>query len=562
MPRAVDLFKQGKREELWQMCCGFLSLNINEFMDVQNRLMLQQLELLNNCQLGHKIMQDARPQTVEEFRQQVPLTTYKEYCPELLEKKDDTLPVKAEQWVHTSGRSGEYPCKWVPITYEYAWEMSKALYGIGMLSCCKDWGDTSNIPNNINILYSVAPRPYISGTFADLLRMQWPFNYLPPLEEAEDMSFEDRIRLGFQQAMSQGFDYFFGLSLVLANVGDKIRESSNNFNVRPFLKRPRALWRLTRGKVKSLMARRAMLPRDLWSVRGIIGSGVDSWVYRDKIQKLWGRKPLDLYSCTEGGVIATQTWDYDGMTFVPQLNFLEFIPEDEQLKWQMDRSYKPQTLLLNEVKAGETYEIVFTNFHGGAMVRYRLGDIIGITSLKNEKLGIDIPQMVFERRADDLINFTVIKLTEKQIWQALEKTGIEYEDWVAYKIPGEPVLNLLFELKNGIKNNDKLNITENIYRQLVESGKDSYQASGVPEDWRDELDFSVDVTLLPEGTFARYTEQRQSEGADLAHIKPPHINPPEKVISTLKAELEETIIVTKSREKVMEEDNPEKIKTP
>ena len=72
------------------------------------------------------------------------------------------------------------------MTSDYAWELSKALYGIGMLSGCNGWGDTSHIPDNVNILYAVAPRPYISGTFADLLRMQSPINYLPPLEEAKD----------------------------------------------------------------------------------------------------------------------------------------------------------------------------------------------------------------------------------------------------------------------------------------------------------------------------------------------------------------------------------------
>ena len=95
VPKAVELLRQGRNEELWQMCCGFLSLNINEFMDIQKRLLLQQLELLNNCPLGKKIMRGARPKTVEEFRQLVPLTTYKDYCPELLEKREDVLPAKA-----------------------------------------------------------------------------------------------------------------------------------------------------------------------------------------------------------------------------------------------------------------------------------------------------------------------------------------------------------------------------------------------------------------------------------------------------------------------------------
>ena len=116
MPKAVELLRQGRNEELWQMCCGFLSLNLREFMDIQKRLLLEQLDLLNNCPLGKKIMRGAKPKTVEEFRRQVPLTTYADYCPELLEKREDVLPAKPALWVHTSGRSGEYPCKWVPIT--------------------------------------------------------------------------------------------------------------------------------------------------------------------------------------------------------------------------------------------------------------------------------------------------------------------------------------------------------------------------------------------------------------------------------------------------------------
>jgi len=47
------------------------------------------------------------------------------------------------------------------------------------------------------------------------------------------------------------------------------------------------------------------------------------------------------------------------------------------------------------------------------------------------------------------------------------------------------------------------------------------------------VDFRVKVTLLPLGAFANYIAQRQVEGADLAHLKPPHVNPSEKVLSLL-----------------------------
>jgi hypothetical protein len=558
VPKAVELLRQGRNEELWQMCCGFLSLNIDEFMDIQNRLMLQQLELLNNCPLGKKIMRGARPETVEEFRQLVPLTTYEDYCPELLEKREDTLPEKPVLWAHSAGRSGEYPCKWVPMTSDYALELSKALYGIGILSGCNGWGDTSQIPDNVNILYAVAPSPYASGTFADLLQMQSPINYLPTLEESKNLSFEERIRLGFQQAMSRGFNYFFGLSLVLVNVGEKIRDSSNNINLRPFLKSPKALWRLTRGKVRSGLERRSLLPRDLWEIKGIIGSGTDSFVYKGKIKELWGKNPLDIYACTEGGVIATQAWDYDGMTFIPHLNFLEFIPEDEQLKWQMDRSYKPKTLLLDEVKAGENYEIVVTSFHGGALMRYMIGDMVRIQSLRNEKLGIETPQMAFERRVDDFLDFYVVNFTERSIWQAIESTGVAYEDWIAYKDAENLILNIGLELKEGYQG-DKANIATLIYEKLAQPDNNKSTEVTRNNDLTDITDFRIKVDFLPKGTFASYIARRQAEGADLAHLKPPHVNPPEKALSILAAETEETIIVTKSGAKVKEKSGTEKV---
>jgi len=43
----------------------------------------------------------------------------------------------------------------------------------------------------------------------------------------------------------------------------------------------------------------------------------------------------------------------------------------------------------------------------------------------------------------------------------------------------------------------------------------------------------VEVSFLPHGTFIRYITERQASGAALGHLKPPHINPSEKVLSLL-----------------------------
>jgi hypothetical protein len=536
MPKAIELLRQGRQSEIWQMCCGYLNLNIEEFMSIQKRLLMGQIEALSHSPIGRKIFNGTFPQTVEDFRKEVPLTSYSAYCPELSEKREDWLPEKPAQWVHTSGRTGEYSVKWVPITPSFINQISPLLYGIGLLSGSRKWGDSAPFITCPNMIYTVAPRPYISGALASMLQQQTPHRYYPELAQAETLPFEERTKLAFSEALSGGLDYFFGLSMVLATVGNRFSQSAGKMNIRPYLKQPKALSRLARGMIKSRLARRNLLPKDLWKVRGIICSGLDSSVYKEKINEYWGRYPLDIYANTEGGIIATQTWDYEGMTFIPNLNFLEFIPEKEHMKWQMDHKYQPKTLLLDEVQAGECYEIVITNFHGGALVRYRVGDMIRITSLKNENSKVNLPQMVFERRCDDLLDFVVIRLTEKTIWRAIEKSGIPYTDWVAFKNQGEPVLNILLET-SGTNSYAEGEVENIIYREILKSENDNYTNSQAHNDLEDMIKFRLKLTLLPRGTFAAYTAQKQAEGADLAHLKPPHVNPSPKVLALLSANL-------------------------
>ncbi len=537
MSKPIELFRKGRHEELWQMCCGFIDLSLEQFMSIQKRLLLEQIELLRSCELGRKVMRGAMPETVEEFREQVPLTTYADYYPELPEYREDALPVKPIIWQHTAGRSAEYgfrltPYKWAPVTSRFCQELGILMFGIGIFASCKNRGDISGLKYCPKVVYTVAPRPYTSGFLTYIMKEEIEPEFLPPLEEAEKMDFEGRVELGFKQALSRGLDFFFGLPIILVALGEKLSRPSEKRDIRPLLSQPKALLRLVKGLVKSKIARRPMLPRDLWSVSGIMCGGTDGVVFKKKIKKLWGRYPLDTYTCTEAGIIATQTWDYDGMTFIPNLNFLEFIPEAEYSKWQLDPSYQPKTVLLDEVKAGENYEVVVTNFHGGAMVRYRMGDIIKIASLGNKKLGIGLPQMVFEGRLDDVMDIGgLVRLTEKAIWQAIENTNIPYADWTARKevAEGKSVLHLFIELKDGYIASERGMATA-VFEQLVKYDEGTFYGSLARA-----LDtIPIEVTLLPVGAFDNYITQRRAEGADLAHLKPRHINPSDAELSLLK----------------------------
>jgi hypothetical protein len=237
----------------------------------------------------------------------------------------------------------------------------------------------------MKLLYAAAPPLYITSEVAYRLAEDIGFKYLP-LCVRQELTFEERVEKGFKAALSEGIDGFFGLGGVLVATSMKLKENSSRARKAKFLTEPRALFRLTKGLIKSKQAGRPMMPKDLWSLKVITTMGNDGSIFKDKIREYWGRTPLNVYGNTESIVLATQTWDYKDMVFFPNLNFLEFIPEEEGDHARRDKSYHPQTLLLDEVEAGKTYELVVTNFHGGIMTRYRVGDLVKITSLRNESL--------------------------------------------------------------------------------------------------------------------------------------------------------------------------------
>jgi len=525
-----ELLRQRRHEELWRMCCGFIDLSLEEFMAIQKALLLEQINFLKGCKIGKKVMRGLLPETVEEFREQVPLTTYADYCPELIERRDNVLPAKPVHWARTSGKSAEYTCKWIPISRGQWEELSSVLCAPRLFATCRHKGDVSGISTNSRVLYATAPLPYVSGVIACKTEEDFGFRYFPAPNESEQLTFMERLEKGFWMALSEGMDGFYGLSGVLVAIGERFQHGASNVKLASLLAQPKVLLRLIRGRLRSVLQRRQMLPKDLWKIKGISCGGTDGVVYRDKIAYMWGVRPLDVYAGTEGLVIAMQTWDYTGMTFVPNLNFLEFIPEDEHFKCLHDHSYQPKTVLLNEVKAGQNYEVVITNFHGGAMVRYRIGDMIRITALRNEHIGIDIPQMAFDRRADDLIDIAgFTRLTEKIIWQAIENTGIPYTDWTGRKevVGDKPVLRLYIEIKDGYvpgKKPIKLAIHEQLKKLDADYTDLELMLGLVP----------IEVTVLPSGAFAEYIAKRVSDGADLAHLKPRHLNASDEVISMLR----------------------------
>ena len=456
---------------------------------------------------------------MEEFREQVPLTTYADYAKYLLKRRRNVLPEKPLVWLRTAGEAGKYPVAWIPMSRRLYEELGRVMLGILIFSSCKQRGDIT-LRENDKCLYALAPIPYFSGISGRRIDEESILDFLPPLDEAEKMPFDERMQQGFNQALFKGMDIFAGMSSVLATAGKSFSRSTININNKNLMSNPKALLRLAKGLTISKLARRPLLPKDLWSLKGVVAGGTDTPVFKNRIKEMWGHYPLDTYGRTEATVVATQTWDHQGMTFIPNLNFFEFIPERDSLIMKEDPSYRPKTLLLEEVRAGEKYELVITNVLGGALVRYRLGDIIKITALRNMELGIDIPQMEFYSGVNDFVKVgDSTRLTENIIWQAIEESGVAYRDWtVVGQARGTPRLQLYLEPEEDGYGREEF-IARDIHERLI-TMNDGY-TNLVPSDGR----MPLKVTLLPRNTFQDYRLRQSVSGADPAHLRISHVNP-------------------------------------
>jgi len=84
------LFERKDDQKLWLKYCGFLDLYIEEFMTIQKTLLSDEIELIQKSELGKKIIGSRKIENLDDFRKNVPFTTYSDYQP-YFDKKDETV---------------------------------------------------------------------------------------------------------------------------------------------------------------------------------------------------------------------------------------------------------------------------------------------------------------------------------------------------------------------------------------------------------------------------------------------------------------------------------------
>lgn len=518
---------------IWRKYCGFLDLSPEDFSEIQEQLLLEQIDLIHASPLGRRLLRGTVPHSVAEFRANVPLTSYAEYVPFLSPGQDDSLDEKPIVWAQTTGAQADF--KWAPYTRRGFERVLDNLMAGFILATASHPGDV-NVWQGDTILFNTPERPYFSGLLAFAMEDRFGFQGVLDPATSEQLDFKDRIRLGFKEALGCKIRIIVSMTSVLTKVGTDFSEQAKNSDRKLDRKQitPRVLFRLLKAGIKSKLLNRQILPKDLWPATAIIGWGMDTRFFRDKVMHYWGRSPYELYGCTEGGVMAMQSWKKEGLIFNPYANFYEFIPLEENLKNRGDERDQPETILLNEVEPGQIYELVITNFYGMAFTRYRVGHLVQFLPKNDDALENALPQFAFIGRADDRIDLAgFTRIDEKSIWDSLNQTDFQVEAWTVRKeFEGDiPVLHVYIELK-------QTQSQETVIKQLDQKLKEL-------DPFYSDLESMLDIkplraTVLNPGSFDRFYENRRQAGFELGRRAPARMNATdEDIADLLKASNEE-----------------------
>lgn len=518
MSLSEQLQKQ-QYQEIWNQYCGFLDLNMEEYMNIQKRLMEEQISLWSNSIIGKTILKGKTPGNIEEFREMVPLTDYEDYADILLRKDGDSLPGNPVIWIQTTWEGGKHPIKVAPYTRSMLDTFRNNVVACLLLATSQEKGKFSYEEGD-KMLYGLAPLPYATGLLPLLLGEETDIRFLPEVKEAVNMSFSQRNKLGFKLALQKDVELFFGLGSVAYAVSQSLASSgAGSKDLASLLKcDPHMLYRMAKAKRLSKKENHPIRPKDLFGLKGFMVAGTDNRCYKDELEELWGIRPMEIFAGTEPSLIGTESWTRKGMYFFPDSCFYEFITEADMEKNEEDPSFVPHTLLMDEVVPGEIYELVRTVLKGGAFARYRCGDMYRCVGLSNREDGTRIPRFEYIDRVPSIIDIAgFTRISENGITSAIRLSGLPVHNWAAAKEFNEnnrPFLHMYVEVEKGAL--AERAVSSEILKEIL-----STYFKYIDQDYRDlkkilGMDPLV-VTILKCGSFGAYSEKY---GKTLRHMNP------------------------------------------
>ncbi|ESQ39276.1 hypothetical protein EUTSA_v10001373mg [Eutrema salsugineum] len=220
------------------------------------------------------------------------------------------------------------------------------------------------------------------------------------------------------------------------------------------------------------------------------------------------------YGSSEGWIAAnvTPSLSPEEATFavIPNLGFFEFLPVSETGE---DGELEP--VGLTDVKLGQEYEVVITNYAG--LYRYRLGDVVKIIGFYNKT-----PQLKFICRRNLILSINIDKNTERDLQLSVESAAkrlseekIEVIDFSSHvDVSTDPGHYVIFWEISGETNEDVLQDCCNcLDRGFIDAG---YMSSR-----KCKTIGALELRIVEKGTFRKVQEHFLGLGSSAGQFKMP-----------------------------------------
>lgn len=272
-----------------------------------------------------------------------------------------------------------------------------------------------------------------------------------------------------------------------------------------------------------------LTPQLAWPNLSFIGTarGGTSDFYFERLSDYFGNTPVfgAVYSSAEATFSVYPDVDTDGSVLAIESGFFEFVPQDQ---WDAEH---PKTLLPTEVKVGEYYRILATNYSG--FYRYDIGDVVEVVGFYNTA-----PLIVFRYRRGGILSATSEKTNEYQVTQAMQAVqqefGLSLEDFCITLSESLAFASYLvnIELLPEEKLEDFQAFLASFDRKLQENNASYAQ--------KRETNFIPPprLRILAPGSFAIVRQRQLQKGIPDSQLKFPHISGDRSFLSGLKVEQE------------------------
>uniref|UniRef100_A0A1J3GCA1 Jasmonic acid-amido synthetase JAR1 n=1 Tax=Noccaea caerulescens TaxID=107243 RepID=A0A1J3GCA1_NOCCA len=257
-------------------------------------------------------------------------------------------------------------------------------------------------------------------------------------------------------------------------------------------------------------------------VYGIMTGSMEPYV--KKLRHYAGDLPLVShdYGSSEGWIAANVTprLSPEEATFavIPNLGYFEFLSVSET-----GEGGDQEPVGLTDVKIGQEYEVVITNYAG--LYRYRLGDVVKITGFYNET-----PQLKFICRRNLILSINIDKNTERDLQLSVESAAkrlseekIEVIDFSSHvDVSTDPGHYVIFWEISGETSEDVLqDCCDYLDRGFIDAGYISSRKCKTIG--------ALELRVLEKGTFRKVQEHFLGLGSSAGQFKMPRCVKPSNV---------------------------------